>query len=262
MSKKIVKYIVYYIAIFLITNSLYAQDGIKIPFNSNQAYLQSLNINEISSQFGKNNFFNQNVDNVPEMIGQKSAGLAFLMSLALPGSGEFYMGRRGQTAAFLTSEILLWTGLSLNSMYADHLIDASHTYATQHADIDKEGKNKQYWVDIGKYNSIYEFNEQRRRDRYFEAIYLDEEKYFWSWDSKDNRLRYDGNRLRANEIASQDVYFFASIVLNHLISAVNSLRLARKHNRQLGEKANWSLGVNSYKVDSKHYYGLRFSASF
>ena len=208
------------------------------------------------------NYYQQNLNYAPEMVGQKSAGLAFLMSLALPGSGEFYMGRRGQTVMFLTSEILLWTGLTVNSMYADHLVDEYYTFATQHADVKRTGKDKQYWVDIGKYNSIYEFNEQRRRDRYFDAVYLDEEEYFWLWDSKENRLRYDGNRLRANEIASQDVYFFASIVLNHFISAINSLRLARKHNRQLGEKANWSLGVNSYKIDSKHYYGLNLSTPF
>ena len=256
------KYNVFYIFILLSIISLHAQDAVHIPFNMNYVYQHSSIIDKTSPNLSAINYFQQDINDAPEMVGQKSAGLAFLMSLALPGTGEFYMGRRGQTIAFLTSEILLWTGLSLNSMYADHLVDEYYTYAVQHADVNLNDKDKQYWVDIGKYDSIYEFNEQRRRDRYFDAIYLNEDENFWLWDTKENRLRYDGNRLRANEIASQDVYFFASIVLNHLISAVNSLRLARKHNRLLGEKANWSLGVNSYKIESKHYYGLKFSTSF
>jgi len=247
-------------AILLFVLSVQAQDKIHIPFNSGFSYHQSNNDIDFKNVQNTFNYHQQN--DSPEMVGQKSTGLAFFMSLALPGSGEYYLGRRTQTVVFLTSEILLWTGLAANSWYTDHLIDETYTYAVQHASVNKNGKDKQYWIDIGKYNSIYDFNEQRRRDRYFDAVYLDEEDAFWLWDSKKNRLHYDKNRLDANEIASQDVYFFASIVLNHIVSAVNSLRIARKHNRELAEKANWSLGIKSYKIETKHYYGLNFSASF
>ena len=254
------KYLLFILIFILSTVSVRAQIVDPIPFNSGMAYTLSKNPAVTGPGHNSFNLYQQNEP--PEMVGQKSVGLAFLMSLAVPGAGEFYMGRHGQTVGFITSEILLWTGLTVNSMYSDHLVSEYHTFAVQHAGVIKSGKDKQYWIDIGKYNSIFEFNEQRRRDRYFDAIYTDEENNFWLWDSKDNRLRYDGNRLRANEIAGQDVYFYASIVLNHLISAINSLRIARKHNRLLGEKANWNLGINSYKIDSKHYYGINFSTSF
>ena len=246
--------------IILLNTFAQAQDKIKLPFNSGISYLSASNDQIIKPAKNPLNFYQQN--DTPEMVGQKSTGLAFFLSLALPGSGEFYMGRRTQTAWFLTTEILLWTGLAANSLYTDHLVEEYRIYAIQHASVNEEGKDKQFWMDIGKYNSIYDFNEQRRRDRYFDAIYLDEEANFWLWDSKENRLKYDESRLRANEIANQSVYFFASIVLNHLISAVNSLRIARKHNRDLAEKANWSLGIRSYKIESKHYYGLNFTTSF
>lgn len=253
----------YKILIFIIISLItfaQAQDKIKIPFNSGISYLSANNDQIVKPVQNPLNFYRQN--ETPEMVGQKSTGLAFFLSLALPGSGEFYMERRTQTAWFLTTEILLWTGLAANSLYTDHLVEEYRIYAIQHASVNREGKDKQYWMDIGKYNSIYDYNEQRRRDRYFDAIYLDEEINFWLWDSKENRLKYDESRLRANEIANQSVYFFASIVVNHLISAVNSLRIARKHNRELADKANWNLGVRSYKIESRHYYGLNFSTSF
>ncbi|MEJ2542732.1 MAG: hypothetical protein P8Y99_01560 [Calditrichaceae bacterium] len=244
--------------ILLLIASVQAQDKIEIPFNSGFTLYNTEHI--LGSVEDPYNYY-QKTD-APDMVGQKSIGLAFFMSLVLPGSGEYYMGRRTQTAWFLTAEILLWTGLTANSLYTDHLREEYRIYAIQHAGIDRDGKDKQFWMDIGKYNSIYDFNEQRLRDRYFDAIYYDESADFWLWDSKDSRLEYDESRLRANEIKNQSVYFFASIVLNHLISAVNSLRIARKHNRELGEKANWSLGVKTYKMESQHYYGLNFSTSF
>ncbi|MBN1407016.1 MAG: hypothetical protein JW956_04475 [Calditrichaceae bacterium] len=244
--------------ILLVIVSVQAQDKIEIPLNSGFAFSSDEPIvTPVSDPY---NYY-QKTD-APDMVGQKSTGLAFFMSLALPGSGEFYMGRKNLTAWFLTTEILLWTGLTANSLYADHLTEECRIYASQHAGVVRDGKDKQYWVDIGKYNSIYDFNEQRRRDRYFEAIYYDESADYWLWDSKDSRLKYDGNRLGANEIKNQSVYFFASIVLNHLVSAVNSLRIARKHNRELGEKANWSLGIKTYKIETQNYYGLNFSTSF
>ena len=244
--------------ILLFIASVKAQSKIEIPFNPGITFSNNgQNVKPVDNPY---NYFQKN--DAPDMVGQKSVGLAFFMSLALPGSGEFYMGRKNLTAWFLTTEILLWTGLTANSLYADHLDEEYRIYAAQHAGINREGKDKQFWVDIGKYNSIYDFNEQRRRDRYFEAIYYDESTDYWLWDSKDNRLKYDGDRLGANEVRNQSVYFFASIVLNHLVSAVNSLRIARKHNRELGEKANWSLGVKTYKMETHHFYGLNFSKSF
>ena len=254
----IVNYIKSLLIILFLIAALQAQDKIEIPFNSGIAFSDDMNMS-----YPAIDPYNYSQDkDVPDMVGQKSVGLAFFMSLALPGAGEYYMGRKNLTAWFLTTEILLWTGLTANSLYADHLVEENRTYAVQHAGVNRDGKGKQFWVDIGKFNSIYDFNDQRRRDRYFDAIYSDETADYWLWDSKDNRLKYDGDRLGANEIKNQSVYFYASIVLNHLISAVNSMRIARKHNRELGEKANWSLGVKSYKVERQHFYGLNFSTTF
>ena len=254
------KNIIFILLVLLCVVSLNAQTLQAIPFKSDIAYKIAQQPDKINSN---NKAFSLYEQNKPaEMVGQKSVGLAFLMSLALPGAGELYLGRKGQAVGFLTSEILLWAGLTVNSLYFDHLESESHTFAVQHARVNTTGKDKQFWIDIGKYNSVFDFNEQRRRDRYFDAIYVNEQSDFWFWDNKENRLRYDGNRLRANEISGQDVYFYASIVVNHLVSAINSLRIARKHNRQLSGQANWNLGVSSYQIENGHYYGLNFSSSF
>ena len=129
--------------------------------------------------------------------------------------------------------------------------------------IRDSNKGVQYWIDIGKYDDIYSFNEQRSRDRYFEAMYDENEANFWSWDSRENRFRYDGKRIRANEIAGQDVYFQAAVLLNHLVSGINALRLARQHNRSLQEQSGFSMHFDAHRdYQNSRYLGLRFSTRF
>lgn len=193
----------------------------------------------------------------------KSVGKALLLSLILPGAGELYMGSKGFATFFLSTEIIAWTGLVGNQLYARHLEDEYKTYAVQHARVYRSGKDKQYWIDIGKYNDIYEFNEQRRRDRYFDAIYEENEINYWMWDSRSHRFRYDGKRIRANEIAGQDVYFYAAVMLNHLVSGINAMRLARKYNSRLQNRLDWSLNVDSYRDHpGSAYLGLRLNTTF
>lgn len=244
---------------------LTAQISPAVPFaeKSLLSEINSFEAPESNQRPSHNNRFTLTADFKPDFVGQKSVGLALLMSLALPGAGEFYMGQRGQGTFFLSSEIVIWSGLVLSNLYAGQLKDETYVYAAQHAGVLNNGKDKQYWIDIGKYNSLYEFNEQRRRDRFFEDIYPENAHYNWFWDEENNRLRYDGKRIRANEIANQDVYFYASILLNHLVSGINAMRLARKHNRKLIEEANWSLRFKAHSQENRNkYYGLDFSTSF
>jgi len=253
----------YFLIFFFLLGQVFAQYNSALSFTDGYYYN---NIEPLKAE--RKNLFSGNkyksLSNFkPDIVGQKSVGLALIMSLVLPGSGELYMGKRGQGTLFLSSEILIWTGLLANNMYAEHLKDEYYTYATQHATVQEQGKGRQYWIDIGKYNSIYDFNEQRRRDRFFEELYEENQINFWLWDEEENRLRYDGKRIRAEEIANQDVYFYASILLNHLISGINSMRLARKHNRKLIEDVNWSIRFNSYRFeDNSNFYGLSLSKQF
>jgi len=196
-------------------------------------------------------------------VGKKSVGTAFLLSLVLPGAGEWYLNKNNAARFFFGTEMLIWAGYLSNHLYTSHLENEFKVYAVQHADVLRDGKGVQYWIDIGKHDDIYSFNEQRRRERYFEAIYPETDEYEWSWDSREDRLRYDGKRLRANEIANQVVYFQAALLLNHMISGINALRLARKHNREMDQAPTLGMRFQSWPVDRKNsYFGVNFSAHF
>jgi len=169
---------------------------------------------------------------VPE---EKSVSSAFFLSLLLPGLGEAYVGETGYTKVFMSIEAVGWgmfiaTDLQVSSRKQDY-----ENFAVQHAGVISSGKDDQYWIDIGKYDNIWEFNEQRRRDRDIDAIYPETSANYWRWDQYANRLKYDEYRIGASQIEERKTFIVGGIILNHLVSAINALRLARAHNREVGQ---------------------------
>jgi hypothetical protein len=166
---------------------------------------------------------------------QKSPSKAFFYSLLLPGTGEAYVGEKTQSTVFLAIEIVAWGLVVANIINVDTRQDDYKNFAVQHALVKRTGKDNQYWIDIGKFDTIFEYNEERIRERDVEAIYPENRFFSWSWDTGDNRLFYDSQRIETREIEQNRLYFFAAIALNHLVSAINAMRLANAHNRKAEE---------------------------
>lgn len=194
----------------------------------------------------------------------QSVGKAFLLSLLVPGTGEYMNGHKGYGRFFFGAELLLWGSVIANREYVDILRDEYRAFAVEHAGLSPSGKDPDFWNNIGKYDDLYSYNEQRRRERNINAIYPETGAYFWSWDSRSNRFVYDGRRISSNEIANRDTYFYAAIVLNHLVSGINAMRLARKHNRSLSyAPGGWNLRFYAVReTEYRHRFGFSFSTHF
>jgi hypothetical protein len=211
---------------FLVSPVLAQEKSISIPFGERAKY-------QLSQLWLENeNVSIQDESDVPE---RKSASRAFFYSLILPGTGEGYVGEKTQSKVFLGIEIVAWSLVIANMINVNMRQDDYKNYAVQHAFVERSGKGDQYWIDIGKYDTIFEYNEQRIRERDIDAIYPENRFWFWGWDKNDNRFSYDANRIETREIEQKRLYFFGAIVLNHLVSAINALRLANSYNRKLDE---------------------------
>jgi hypothetical protein len=229
--------------IFLLTGlifnhyQLYAQaDSLIVSFSEGSRLLISQNWDRSESNF------NLNEDVSPD-LERKSPSRAFFYSLLLPGSGEAYVGSEFQSRLFLGIEIIGW-GLVIANMINVNTRESDYkNYAVQHANVLRQGKEDQYWIDIGKFDNLFEFNEERRRDRDIAALYPENGYYNWQWDKNETRLNYDAYRIETREIENDRLYFFAAIALNHLVSAINALRLANSYNRKQ-EKQSMGLGFN------------------
>ena len=205
---------------------------------------------EISKSFFQTSEFGQ----------KKNVGLAVLYSLLLPGMGEFYVGSYGIGKYFAIAEGALWLSLGSLHWYATWLQDDARRYAVQHARINLDGKDDEYFVDIGNFNSVYEHNEEILRDRDAFKVYDPNSTFYWNWDSDLNRETYRDLRVSSDERFNDTRFVAAAIGVNHLISAINAARLTISHNKNVAQSDELHIRANVIG-GLAHPHGIAISVS-
>ncbi len=161
-----------------------------------------------------------------------SKGMAFLYSLLLPGSGEYYAGSKKMAKVFFTSELLLWATYFSFRTYGHWKEDDYRRFAVAHAGINLSGKDHQYFVDIENYDNIQDYNEAKLRQRDTDAIYPEDAYYSWQWDSEAARERFEEMRVASDKVYNGSLFVIGGIVLNHIISGIDALSIARKRREE------------------------------
>jgi hypothetical protein len=192
-------------------------------------FLFSLAEAQTSLKFSRNALQSSDKDTVLE---KKSGSTAkyILYSLILPGTGQWSIGEKDRAKFFLGTEFLLWVGYFGTSAYANIIRDNYRGFATLHAEVNSDNKKEQYWIDIGSSDNIYQFNEQRLRERNIAATYPENEENFWQWDSRESLKKYNGMRVKEHDWEQRATFIVGAFVLNRLISVVDVIRLIRKQN--------------------------------
>lgn len=150
----------------------------------------------------------------------------FLKSLLIPGWGQYSQGRPKKAAVFIGLELAFWGGMYGVNTYGNWLENDYETYAVIHADIDAKGKDHDFFVDIGNYDSIDDYNQVQQLERDYNSLYLDQ-GYYWQWDSPANRNTFEDTRIKSDAYKNSVIYFAGAIVVNHLIAAIDAARHTR-----------------------------------
>ncbi len=151
-----------------------------------------------------------------------------LLSMILPGAGEWAMGHKNTAKYFLGAEALLWVGYFSTNAYVNVLQEDMESFAALHAGAQTAGKDDQFWIDVGIAENIYDFNASKLLDRDLEAIYPEGQEFDWQWDSDANRRRYVQRRLDRLDWKRRTTFMVAGMVLNRISSMVDVVRLIRK----------------------------------
>ena len=170
---------------------------------------------------------------------QKSKGKAFLFSLLLPGAGEYYLGHKTLAKTFFITELVLWTGYFSFRAYSDWKRDDMYIFAATHADANIEDKQPQYFVDLGNYNDIYQYNDSKQRRGEFFKVYSEEE-YYWYWDSAENRNKFEQMRIYSDRAHNRSIFTVGGIIANHIISAIDAVWQSYIYNKRLSKKAKFN----------------------
>lgn len=145
---------------------------------------------------------------------------AFTRSIMVPGLGQLGEGRKAVGYLFLGAEgIIIGTLVGLR-IHANRLEDDYLTYAHEHAGVPSD-REHQFYVDLGNWMNTDGYNEQRLRDRDFEAMYRTQEDR-WQWDSDANRRSFKRMRISSDEARNNATIAVGALLLNHFISAIEA----------------------------------------
>jgi len=162
--------------------------------------------------------------------GPKSKGKAFLLSMLVPGLGERYAARPQRSHIFMTSEVLLWLSYAGLLTYKEWRENDYHNMAAAHAGVEVSNKSESYFVDVGNYDSVKEYNAAKLRQRNLPAYYGDA-GYYWQWDSRENRKKFEDLRQSAERASNRAMFVVGAIVANHLISAIDAVWSVHSYNK-------------------------------
>ncbi|MFH1214263.1 MAG: hypothetical protein V1681_09240 [Candidatus Neomarinimicrobiota bacterium] len=186
-------------------------------------------------------------------LTQNEARLLLMKSAVVPGWGERSLNYVRRSYGFNAAEIALWVTYWAFEWYGQSVAANMKAYAVTHAGIDPAGKDVYYFTDIGNYANIYEYNEQKLRNRSVNLLYPLTGQYYWAWDSEASRKSFDKIRIKSATALQYATFAVGGLVANRIVSMLDIIILTR--NRL--EKPAFDLESTCRPSDN----GLAFSLS-
>ncbi len=214
--------------------------------------LSSVSISLIAADSYNESFAAQTGSDLPQeptvTASQPSVFPTIMKSAIIPGWGELSMGN-SSGYIFLLSEILLWSGRYYFLEEVKLREEESYVYALQYAGLQSGDYDAEFLHLLTKYNSSgFEaggYNEmilQRARslypddpaaqNQYIHDNAILDESLFWSWETREDRRLYSIMRKNADHNRDYAKAVVGVIVANHIVSVINSARIATAQRRE------------------------------
>ena len=192
---------------------------------------------------------------------EKSGFLAVVYSLLLPGMGELYAGDFSKAKYNLVGDGVLWLTFAGLNLYGGYVRDDGRTFAVQHAGVNLSGKDDQYFVNIGNFLDISEYNQKKLRDRTLSSVYSEDPNagLLWKWDSDQNRQLFKDTRTFSDELFNGGRFVVLALVANRVWSAIHAAMLVSEYNDSLAPQQS---SLPSFQSNVTYYYGRPDGISF
>lgn len=162
-----------------------------------------------------------------DMLLTPSRKAAVIRSIAIPGWGQQYLGKTKTARKFYISEAGIVIGMLVSSGLADSRQSDYRSFAAENAGADFAEKPDIYYVRIGSYDNIHEYNATMLRDRQLDAMYQPGTGNDWDWNSAASRTQFREIRKASKSWAKISTFLIGGMLLNRAVSAVHVLFLTR-----------------------------------
>ena len=140
------------------------------------------------------------------------------------------MGNEKRAKTFFIREAALWFVCIGGKKMASWYESDYKAFAELHANVNMEGKNYIFSVNLSHYDSMDEYNANKARKRQVNEMYEEDSGNDWKWDNTINRISFD--RMRINSVTYDKYAQFAigGLILHRIISLIDVIYLERKIN--------------------------------
>lgn len=260
MSKK---FLIVVLSVFF-TGSIFAQSKIvKLELNSSQNFSKNTFAqSNLDKRDLTNQLLNQKSDSgkveIKSSGSKKSAGLAMILSLILPGAGHLYIDRMDVGKFFVMGEAASWLGFAGLNIYGNALREDARTFAAENSSLNKNGKPDDYFANVGNFNSIYEYNNDKLLKGQYAQLY-DVDTYYWNWNNTANKDNFEDQRKKSERVYNTRIVFGTTLIVNRIVSAISALVLAGKRNNPTSLNIQPELLQKDYGIDG---FKLNISKNF
>ncbi len=150
-----------------------------------------------------------------------------LQSALLPGWGQKSLNYSDRSRVFTYVESGLVLSIIGSTTYANILKKNYIAYAVAHAAVSSSGKSHEYWVDIGNFATIEDYNDEHLRNREMDDIYEVSPQWGWVWDTDSHRDFFEQKRILSDQMKQVASFGVGAMILNHMVSAIDALYLKR-----------------------------------
>ena len=152
-------------------------------------------------------------------------------SLIIPGLGEASLGNKKRAKFFLGTEFsLLTAAVGTYSMSKRQMSDLV-AYASIESGIDLENRGMIFLVNVGNYDNLSDYNNEKARQRDFDSMYEETAANSWDWSSDSSRMKYDSMRLRQAAYSQAFSFVIAGMIVNRVVSYFDTVYLSRLENK-------------------------------
>lgn len=150
-----------------------------------------------------------------------------IKSFLVPGWGQSDLGFKNRSKIYNYIEFGILLSTFSSSKLSNEIKRNYIAYASQHAGIIANEKDREFWVDIGNYNSINDYNNEHLRNREFGDLYPQNKKWSWNWDSEKNRTYFESKRIQSDKLKLFSSFTLGALFVNHFVSSIDALYLKR-----------------------------------
>lgn len=266
--------------------SVFDQEQIRIKYNMASGPYQKNHTFALSDEFAS--------DEAPAFDakrGYKSPAKAFVLSLVVPGLGQYYYGSRVKPFVFLGAEVAAWIFHVKYHNQGDDITAEFEAFNRAHWSRDDYEQKYLLWVygvtddedlPVGT-RGITHYLPNELTQQYYEMTGK-YDQFAWGWDDAEmdgrdldsysasdppdtvigdatapysaNRLHYEEMRNDANNAYDKATRMIYVSMVNRLISAFEALFATKKHNREV-KRENDEFSRFKVSAKLKSYYAKR-----